>query len=159
MVALLLATLLSQAELVDKNLHIAHEIAEQYTRRGYPLEDSYQSAVVGLIISARKYGGGSDVPFDVFCRKDIRSACSKDAMYFTSRVPLKPWIAETIAEYHWVKREMESNTGYEPTFRETCDRLGVRGTRRDNLWCAIHIDCGINQYETGYTGYIDDEAQ
>ena len=149
MVALLLATILSPTELVEENLHIAGEIAVQYVCREYPYEDAYQSAVVGLIKSAMKYNQNSDVPFSAFCRPYMRWSCSDDVLNYTKRVLLKPRTFTTMTKYRRTKRKLERELEYEPTFHATCDRFGLSRTRRKNLWCAIHIDCGINQYETG----------
>ncbi len=115
----------------------------------FTFDDAYQSAVIGLLVAARKFDPDRGVPFAAYATEMIELSVWDYQRIATQRVIVNKHMLTKVSRFNEARRRFIDEFGEVPLFAELCERIGITSpTMKKNLWQALHVISGINRYPT-----------
>ena len=114
----------AKERLIEENSGLIWSVVRKFRGRGCETDDLFQIGAIGLIKCIDKFDSSFDVKFSTYAvpmiMGEIRRFLRDDGMIKVSR-PLK----ETAAKAKFLREQLTSKYGEEPTVSELADKMGI----------------------------------
>lgn len=151
--------------LVQRNLRLVINNAKRYKNRGLGFIDLISEGNLGIMKAVSKFDPSKGFKFSTYATWWIRQAITRAVADQARLVRIPVHMVETINKINKIDRELQQETGLNPTAEEIAERLGgdftaekVQHIRRINIE-PISLDKTIGKEEdSSFSDFIKDES-